>query len=95
MLKNHFQKEEAAAKAVESVAKASAKRLGVQEKVIKIQKALSTAQSVKPPKGENDKLREVNGRFYAAWTTPCPQFMQKYDLMPQKQCPRRCYHDLR
>ena len=74
---------------------ASAKRLTIQEKVIKIQKALSQAQSVKPVRGESEKLREVNGRFYAAWTTPCPQFMQKYDLMPQKQCPRRCYHDLR
>ena len=70
-------------------------RRQVQEKVLKIQKTLSTAQSVKPVKGESEKLREVDGQVYAAWTTPCPQFMQKYGLMPQKQCPKRCYHDLR
>ena len=90
-----IQKTKALSKANEAVSQAATTRLAIQEKVIKISKQLSTAQSVKPVKGESQSLRESNGRYYATWTTPCPEFMEKHKLMPQKQDPERLYHDIR
>jgi len=76
------------------ISKAENVKLGIQDKVIKINNLIQKSGSTKTS-GDDGKLTIRNGRYFAQWTGPCEKFMLKYDLMPAKLSYKQCYREFR